>query len=83
MVLYDDTTEPEVESEFDEFWGLCIEGNGASLSNRIGRAIARFAGKPTSTAGRILRSRDEAFDADAAMEEAYWRLRFLWQQLGL
>jgi hypothetical protein len=83
MVLYDDVSDPAAKSDFEGFWAQCLEGEGPSVCNRVGRAVARFSNRESSAAGRILKARDEDFDVDVAQEECYWRLRFLWEQLGL
>lgn len=83
MCLYDQAVDPNQDSDFEEFWSECLEGSGTAVSNRVGRAIRRYAGRETGAAGRILSARDEEFDEDAAIEEAFIRVKFMWDTLEL
>jgi hypothetical protein len=83
MCLFDDRTEPSADSDFDEFWDLCVEGDGPAVCRAVGRAIKRFAKNEASAAGRILKSRDEDFDENSARDEAYYRMAQVWQALEL
>lgn len=80
--LYDDRTEPGSGSDFDEFWALCDDPDAPAVVKSIVRAIRRFSGED-GAAGRILRSRDEDYAEDAGFDEAYWRLRVIWEVLEL
>lgn len=83
MCLYDDITDPDNESEFDEFVNA-VESEGApGLCKRVSMGVARYSSKPLSAGGRILKARDEAFSRDAAQDELYSRLRFVWESVGL
>jgi hypothetical protein len=83
MCLFDERVEPGDKSDFDKFWEQCIQRSGPSICNRVGRAIERFSKQERSAAGRILSARDDDFDADQARDEAYVRMKFLWETLGL
>ena len=80
--LYDDRTEPGAGSDFDAFWQLCFDANAPSVCRRIRRAIDRFS-KDTGAAGRILNAREEDYTESAALDEAYVRLRQIWEVLEL
>ena len=80
--LYDDRTEPGSGSDFDEFWALCSEADAPAVVKRIERAIRRFSSED-GAAGRILRARDENYSEYMARDEAYWRLRAIWEVLEL
>ena len=80
--LYDDRTEPGSGSDFDEFWALCDDPDAPAVVKRIVRAIRRFSGED-GAAGRIIRSRDEDYTEQSGIDEAYWRLRAIWEVLEL
>ncbi len=83
MWLYDDRTEPETRSDFDEFWSLCLDSTGPSVCRRVSRAITRLSRQENSAGGRILRSRSEEHEETAAQEEIYSRMKRLWNVLAL
>lgn len=83
MCLYRDTYASENDANFPDFWSTCLYGDGPSVCKRIARAINRLYSKESSAAGRILKSREQEYDPDAALEEIYSRLAFLWRALGL
>lgn len=84
MVYFDDETEPDVESDFDHFWAEVSSGQSEHpLCKRVFKSLRRFADKDTSTGGRILDAKEREFDVDQSRDEAYYRLRWLWERMGL
>lgn len=83
MCLYDDKFDPDRESDFDVFWSDCMDPSGLAVCRAIARALKRLSRTETTLAGRILRSKGKDYDEDAAMDELYARLRFLWEGMGL
>lgn len=83
MCLYDDLTDPDNPSDFDEFINA-VESDGApGLCKRASMAVARYSSKPLSAGGRILKARDEEFDLGASQQELFDRLRYVWDSVGL
>lgn len=80
--LYDDRTEPGSGSDFDAFWQSCFDANAPSVCRRIRRAIDRYS-KDTGASGRILNAREEDYTEATALDEAYVRLRQIWEVLEL
>lgn len=84
MVHFDDETEPNQKSDFEVFWQEMSTGDSEhTLCKRVFKALRRFADKDTSTGGRILQSKELDFDADQSRDEAYYRLLWLWETMGL
>lgn len=83
MCLYDDRTEPSEESDFEDFWSLCRDGDGPSVCRAVGRAIKRFSGSETSAGARNLKARGETYYTDAAEVEIFERISYLWRELEL
>lgn len=83
MVLYDDAREPDVQSDFENFWLACTEGRDFAVTDAIGRAIYRYAVGESSGAGRAIRARGDDYTEDQGYQEAYDRARFLWNVLQL
>jgi hypothetical protein len=83
MVLYDDRTEPNTQSDFDDFWIDCTQNAAVAITDSIGRGIARFSKGPGSGAGRAIRGRGEDYSEDTGYDEARHRLSFLWKELEL
>lgn len=63
---------------FETAWDMVLEDGGTSVCRRINRAVVRFTKDDQSAAGRVLLSRDDAFDPDDALDECRVRLEALW-----
>jgi len=83
MVLYDDSRDPNAESDFDVFWEECTQEPDLAVTGSIGRAVLRFVSGEGSAAGRAIRGRGDEYGDELASEEASDRLSFLWNELGL
>lgn len=83
IVLYDDSRDPNATSDFDAFWEECTQEPDLAVTDSIGRAIYRFTSGEGSAAGRAIRGRGEDYDTEMAADEAFDRLSFLWNELGL
>lgn len=82
MHTYDRVTDPDRVSDFADLKSGMETGQG-NFTKRLMRSARRFADKDTSAAGRILSARDETFEQGKAREEAWARMRHLWQKMGL
>jgi hypothetical protein len=83
MRLYDNTFGPDERSDFEEFWSWSFEEGGPSVINRFARSVKRFSNSEGSAAGRILRARDAEYEYERAVEEAFWRLKHVWEVMEL
>ncbi|WP_156895102.1 hypothetical protein [Rhodococcus sp. 2G] len=82
MCLYDDRLDPDSPSDFDKFWSECRDPNGPAVCRAVYKALLRQSSEQ-AIGGRILKSRQEEYNCDAAEEELYWRFRYLWESVGL
>lgn len=79
MSLYQKQQTENEEYSYDDFWSWVFDDDRPSVIHRFARAVDRFTRDERSAAGRILGSRDQDFDGDAAREEVYWRLAHVWE----
>lgn len=83
MVLYDNTREPDIQSNFEDFWLACTEDREFAITDAIGRSIYRYAVGESSAAGRAIRARGDEYTEERGYQEVSGRARFLWNALQL
>ena len=82
MWLFDQTTDPNERSSFQDFWELCMEERGWQICMKTKAAINRFC-KEGGAGNRILTAQDYPFDAEHAKELMEDRMRHLWEVMEL
>lgn len=81
MFLYYNTVDPEEELSFDQFWSDCWNSEAGKVCKKAGKAIDRLSAE-ASVGGRILKAREILFDRDAARQEIFYRLKYVWEHAG-
>ena len=82
MWLFDQTTEPDQRSDFENFWNMC-EWEEGSLCQRTNRAINRFCTPDTGAAARIINAKEWEFHEDLPRELMQDRMNHLWTIMEL